>query len=257
MYENLTLEKKDGAAILTINRPKVLNALNRATVLEIDAAFRALADDAEVGVVILTGAEKAFVAGADIAEMIGMSALQARDWARLGQAVLSRIEYFPRPVIAALNGFVLGGGCELAMACDMRIASAKAKMGQPEVNLGICPGFGGTQRLARLAGKGAAKLMCFTADLVDAEEAYRLGLVDKVVPHEELMPTVMAIAAKILTKSAVAVSQCKIAINNGVEMDLEDALSFEAEAFGLCFSHPEQREGMGAFLEKRAPVFKS
>ncbi len=257
MYETLTVEKRNGCATITLARPKVLNALNRATVLELDAAFAALKDDRDVGVVILTGSEKAFVAGADIAEMVEMTALDARDWSRLGHAVFSRIEHFPRPVIAAINGFALGGGCELAMACDIRIASAKAKFGQPEVALGIIPGFGGTQRLARLVGKGMAKLLVFAGDTIDADEALRIGLVDKVVAPEELTATVEALAAKILTKSPLAVAQAKIAIDRGLGMGTEEGCAFEAETFAMCFSNPDQREGMLAFVEKRKPAFKT
>jgi enoyl-CoA hydratase len=256
MYDTLTVEKRNGYAVISINRPKVLNALNRATVLELDAAFAALKDDRDAGVVILTGTEKAFVAGADIAEMVDMTAVQARDWSRLGQGVFSRIENFPRPVIAAINGFALGGGCELTMACDIRIASAKAKFSQPEVGLGIMPGFAGTQRLTRLIGKGMAKLLVFTGDTIDAEEALRIGLVDKIVAPEELMTAVEAIAAKILSKSPLAVAQAKTAINRGVEMGAEEGYAFEAEAFAMCFTGPDQREGMQAFVEKRKPAFR-
>ena len=257
MYDTLTVERRNGYAVVSINRPKVLNALNRATVLELDAAFGALEDDRDSGVVILTGTEKAFVAGADIAEMIEMSAIQARDWSRLGQSVLSRIENFPRPVIAAVNGFALGGGCELAMACDIRIASAKAKFGQPEVSLGIIPGFAGTQRLTRIVGKGLAKLLVFTGDTIDAEEALRIGLVDKVVAPEELMATAEAVAAKILSKSPLAIAQAKTAINRGIEMGVEEGCAFESEAFAICFTGPDQREGMKAFTEKRKPTFQA
>lgn len=257
MYETLTVDKRNGYAVVTINRPKVLNALNRATVLELDAAIGALKDDRDAGVVIITGTEKAFVAGADIAEMVEMPAVQARDWARLGQAVFSRIESFPRPVIAAINGFAVGGGCELAMACDIRIASTKAKFSQPEVSLGIIPGFAGTQRLTRLVGKGTAKLLVLTGDTIDAEEALRVGLVDKVVAPEDLMTTVEAIAAKILSKSPLAVAEAKMAINRGVEMGSEEGFAFEAEAFAMCFTGPDQREGMQAFIEKRKPAFRT
>jgi enoyl-CoA hydratase len=257
MYNTLTVEKKSGYAVVTLNRPKVLNALNRETVLELDAAMTALKDDREVGVVIITGTEKAFVAGADIPEMVEMPAINAREWSRLGQAVFSRIENFPRPVIAAINGFALGGGCELAMACDIRVASSKAKFGQPEVALGIIPGFAGTQRLARLVGKGMAKLLVFSGDTIDAEEALRIGLVDRVVPPEDLMAMAEGIAGKILLKSALAVAQSKIAINRGIEMGSEDAFAFEAETFATCFAGPDQQEGMRAFIEKRKPAFRT
>ncbi|MDQ2082952.1 enoyl-CoA hydratase-related protein [Xanthobacteraceae bacterium Astr-EGSB] len=257
MDSNLIVEKRNGHAVVTVNRPKVLNALNRSTVLELDATFAALKDDREVGAVILTGAEKAFVAGADISEMVDMSALEARNWSRLGQEVFSRIENFPRPVIAAINGFALGGGCELALACDIRIASAKAKFGQPEVGLGIIPGFAGTQRLTRLIGKSMSKLLVFSGDTIDAEEALRIGLIDKVVAPEELLATAEAIVGRILAKSPLAVAQAKLAIMRGSEMGSEDGYAFEAETFATCFSGPDQKEGMSAFVEKRKPAFRT
>ncbi|MCM0761067.1 MULTISPECIES: enoyl-CoA hydratase-related protein [Sporomusa] len=256
-YNNLIVERDGAVVVITINRPKELNALNRATVLELDSVFKALEADSTVGAVILTGSgEKAFVAGADIAEMANISAVAARDWARLGQQVFSRIENFPRVVIAAINGFALGGGCELSMACDIRVASEKARFGQPEVNLGITPGFAGTQRLARLAGKSQAKLLILTGDIIDAQEARAIGLVDKVVGHAELLTAAKDLAGRIITKAPIAVSQAKTAINRGVELDSEQAYAFEAELFGMCFTTDDQTEGMSAFLEKRKPVFK-
>lgn len=256
MYDNIIVERDGAIAIVTINRPKELNALNLATVLEIDRAFQELADDKTAGAIIVTGGgEKAFVAGADIGEMANMDPISAKEWARLGQQVFSRIENFPRPVIAAVNGFALGGGCELALACDIRLASEKAKFGQPEVNLGITPGFAGTQRLTRLVGRGRAKLLIMSGETIDAAEALRIGLVDKVVPAEELMVVAKGLAGKMLAKAAHAVSQAKLAINKGVEMPSELGYAFEAEAFGMCFSTGDQKEGMRAFLEKRKPVF--
>lgn len=256
MYDNILLEIDSGLAQITINRPKELNALNRATMLELDDAIKSLVDDQSVGALIITGGgEKAFVAGADISEMVDMGPLQAKEWSRLGQQVFSRIENFPRPVIAAINGFALGGGCELAMACDIRLASEKAKFGQPEVNLGIIPGFAGTQRLTRLVGKGQAKIIIFSGDIISAEEALRIGLVDKVVAAEELMSFAKTLASKIMTKAPLAIGQAKTAINKGIEMDSELAFVFEAETFGMCFTSADQKEGMRAFLEKRKPTF--
>ena len=257
MYKNIAVERDGAIAIITINRPKELNALNLATMLELDGAIRSLADDDSVGALIITGGgEKAFVAGADISEMADMGPMKAKEWSRLGQEVFSRIENFPRPVIAAVNGFALGGGCELAMACDIRLAADKAKFGQPEVNLGIIPGFAGTQRLTRLVGKGRTKLLIFTGDMIDAQEALRIGLVDMVVPAGELMAAAKRLAAKIMAKAPLAIRQAKLAINKGIEMDSELAYAFEAETFGMCFTTADQKEGMRAFLEKRKPMFK-
>ena len=251
----LSVEKRNGYAVVTISRPAVLNALCRAVLLELDEVMAKLNEDRDCNAVILTGSGKAFVAGADIAEMAEITGIEARDWSLLGQAVYSRIEGFRSPVIAAINGFALGAGCELAMACDIRVASAKAKFSQPEVNLGITPGWAGTQRLSRLVGKGMAKLLIFTGDIIDAGEALRIGLVDKVVEPEELMATAEAIAVKILAMSPLAVAQSKMLINKGLEMTTEGGSALEAEAFGICFASPDQREGMKAFVEKRKPVF--
>ncbi|EAX47035.1 Enoyl-CoA hydratase/isomerase [Thermosinus carboxydivorans Nor1] len=256
MPDNIVVERDGAIAVIIVNRPKEMNALNLATMLELDRIIRSLEDDQSVGALIITGSgEKAFVAGADISEMADMGAMQAKEWARLGQQVFSRIENFPRPVIAAVNGYALGGGCELAMACDIRLASEKAKFGQPEVNLGIIPGFGGTQRLTRLVGKGQAKLLIFSGDIIDAQEALRIGLVDRVVSADELMVAAKALANKMIAKAPLAVSQAKLAINKGVEMDSESGYMFESEIFGMCFTTADQKEGMRAFLEKRKPVF--
>lgn len=256
MYNNISVEKDGAIVTLQINRPKELNALNIKTMLELEDAVRILADDQSVGALIITGSgEKAFVAGADISEMVDMDPMKAKEWARLGQQVFDRIENFPRPVIAAINGFALGGGCELAMACDVRVASDKAKFGQPEVNLGIIPGFAGTQRLTRLVGKGRAKMLIFSGDIIGADEALRIGLVDLVVTAEELLKATQALARKFLAKAPLAVKQAKLAINNGIEMDLEHAFVLEAEAFGMCFATADQKEGMQAFIGKRKPVF--
>lgn len=255
-YENILFEINDGIGVVTINRPKVLNALNGATLTEINTLFTEIAKDDSVKVVIVTGSgEKSFVAGADIAEMQNMTAIEARSWGKLGHSAFNKIENLPQPVIAAVNGFALGGGCELAMACDIRIASEKAKFGQPEAGLGIPPGFGGTQRLPRLVGKGRAKELIFTTDLIDAQEAYRIGLVNKVVKPEELITAAHELAKKIMQRGQVAVQLCKASINEGLDMDLDSGLAYEAEVFGLCFATEDQKEGMTAFLEKRKPAF--
>ncbi|MDW7650414.1 MAG: short-chain-enoyl-CoA hydratase [Bacillota bacterium] len=256
-YENILFEKQGNIAVVTVNRPKALNALNAATLQELDQVFSDLAADESVSAVILTGAgEKAFVAGADIAFMKDLSAIEARGFALLGQAVFNKIENLPQPVIAAINGFALGGGCELAMACDVRLASEKAKFGQPEVSLGVPPGFAGTQRLPRIVGKGRAKELLYTGDMIDAQEAYRIGLANKVLPAEELLDAATAMAGKIASKGQIAVRLTKSAVNQGLEMDAERGMAYEAEVFGLVFSTEDQKEGMAAFLEKRKADFK-
>lgn len=255
-YNNLIVEQEGAVTIVIINRPKELNALNLAMMKELDSVFAVLEQDTTVKTVILTGVGgKAFVAGADVTEMEKYDLRAAKEWARLGQRVFTRIENFPGTVIAAINGFALGGGCELSMACDIRVASDTAKFGQPEVNLGVTPGFAGTQRLPRLVGKGMAKLLIFSGDIIDAQEAWRIGLVDKVVPGEELLRTAKKLATVISTKAPMAVKQAKLAINRGLDMDLDAGNELEAEIFGLCFTTQDQREGMRAFLEKRKPVF--
>jgi len=256
VYENLIVEKENGLAILYVNRPKALNALNKDTLLEMKDAITKINEDPEIIVLIITGAgDKAFVAGADIAFMQNLTATEGREFGALGQAVFRMIEAMEKPVIAAVNGFALGGGCELAMCCDFRIASSKAKFGQPEVGLGITPGFGGTQRLPRLIGPGMAKQLLYTADIIDASEAMRIGLVNNVVAPEELMDHVKAIARRIISKGTLAVRFCKAAANEGLETDIDRAMTIEADLFGLCFSTQDQKEGMTAFLEKRAPNF--
>ena len=255
-YNNLIMTVEGAVATVAVNRPKALNALNQETLEELLACFTSLAGMKDVRVVILTGAgEKSFVAGADIAFMKDLSPMEARNFALLGQSVFSAIENLPQPVIAAINGFSLGGGCELALSCDMRIASETAKFGQPEVNLGVIPGFAGTQRLPRLIGKGLANELLFTGDIIDAQEACRIGLVNRVVPADQLMPACQKIAGKIASKGPLAVKLCKGAVNSGMEMDLNRACQFEADQFALCFTSPEQKEGMGAFLEKRPAKF--
>lgn len=253
---SVTCEKQDSSAIVTINRPKALNALNKDILEELLACFAELAQDDELAAVILTGAgEKAFVAGADIAFMQGLDALSGRKFGKLGHQVMRTVETFPRPVIAAVNGFALGGGCELAMACDIRIASENARFGQPEVNLGVIPGFGGTQRLPRLVGTGHAMELIVTGDMIDAEQACRIGLVNRVVPLEQLLPECLDIAEKISQKSPIAVRLCKEAVETGMQMDITRACQYEIELFGACFTSEDQKEGMQAFLEKRAPAF--
>ena len=254
-YQNILLEKEDKIAVLTINRPKAMNALNNDTITEIIDAATVISNDAEVDVLIVTGADKAFVAGADIAFMQNLPAMEARAFGALGQKAFRMIEAMEKPVIAAVNGFALGGGCELAMCCDFRIASTKAKFGQPEVGLGITPGFGGTQRLPRLVGAGMAKQLLFTADVIDANEALRIGLVNQVVEPEVLMDTVKAIAKKIASKGQIAIRLTKVAANEGTQTDIDRAMSIEADAFGLCFATADQKEGMTAFLEKRKANF--
>jgi len=254
--ENVILKIEGAIAEITINRPKALNALNTQTLKELGAVIDELAEKQEIRVIILTGAgEKAFVAGADIAEMQNKTPIEARNFARLGQKIFSAIENMPQVVIAAVNGFALGGGCELAMACDIRLASTKAKFGQPEVSLGIIPGFAGTQRLPRLIGKGLAKELIYTGDMIDAQEAYRIGLVNKVYEPEDLLNKAREMAHKIISRGPNAVSFAKLAINTGLNMDDESAYKYEAEVFGLCFTTEEQKEGMTAFLEKRKPEF--
>jgi enoyl-CoA hydratase len=256
-YNNIILEKEGNLALVKINRPKALNALNSETLKEIDHAIDTIANDEEVYVVVLTGEGKAFVAGADISEMKDLNPMDGRKFGILGNKVFRKIENLDKPVIAAVNGFALGGGCELSMACDIRIASNKAKFGQPEVGLGITPGFGGTQRLARLVGEGMAKQLIYTADIITAEEALRIGLVNKVVEAEGLLDEAKAMANKIAKNAPIAVKLCKAAINNGMQMDIDSAINYEAEVFGLCFSTEDQKEGMTAFVEKRDKEFNN
>lgn len=257
-YKNILLERDKGIATLTINRPKSLNALNKETLEEMLACCKEISEDRSVQVVIITGAgEKAFVAGADISFMQGLDAAGGKKFGRLGHAVARTIENLPQPVIAAINGFALGGGCELALACDIRLASDNAKFGQPEVNLGVIPGFGGTQRLPRLIGKGLANELLFSGNIIDAAEACRIGLVNRVISQEKLMDECRELALKICSRGPAAVRLCKEAVNNGMEMDLNRACSYEGDLFAFCFAGDEQKEGMSAFLEKRTPNFQN
>ncbi len=257
-YENLLVEKNLPIAQVTINRPRVLNALNHKTLEELECAFYDLQRDDGVRVVILTGSgPKAFVAGADINELSGYNATDGARFAHRGQAVLHLIENLGKPVIAAIQGFALGGGTEIAMACHIRIASTAAKMGQPEINLGIMPGFGGTQRLARLIGEGRAMELVLTGDTISAEEAYRLGLVNKLVAPEALMDTVMALARRLTEKSAVSLRYCMEGVHRGLSMSLAEGLNLEADLFGLCCATEDKKEGTAAFLEKRPAKFSN
>jgi enoyl-CoA hydratase len=256
-YKNILLSFEGAIATLTINRPKVLNALNVETLKEIQVGLEDLRNHAEVKAVILTGAgERAFVAGADIQEMKGMNALEALSFSRLGHFTMKMIQDFDRPVIAAVNGFALGGGTELALAADFIYASEQARFGLPEVTLGVFPGFGGTQRLSRLIGKARAKELVMTGRVITAREAFEMGLVNRVASPASLMEEVRATAGRIAENGAIAVRLAKMVMEAGFNLDLAEACSMESYAFSLCFSTEDQREGMSAFLEKRKPDFK-
>lgn len=257
-FKNIILEKNGRIATISINRPKALNALNSETLKELDCVVDMIAEDEDVYAVILTGAgEKAFVAGADITEMKDMSVAEGRKFGMLGNKVFRKIDLLEKPIIAAVNGFALGGGCELSMACDIRIASTNAKFGQPEVGLGITPGFGGTQRLARIAGMAVAKELIFTGRIIKAEEALRVGLVNKVVEPDKVMEEAISFANTIAAQAPIAVKYCKAAINRGMQCDIETALMYESEVFGECFATEDQKEGMTAFVERREKSFKN
>jgi enoyl-CoA hydratase len=254
--ENVKVEVRDAIAIITIDRPKVLNALNAQTVAEIGEAFEQVRNDDAVRAVILTGGgEKAFVAGADINELATMNPITGKETAERGQRVFTAIERFPKPVIAAVNGFALGGGCELALACHIRIASDKAQLGLPEVTLGIIPGYGGTQRMARLLGKGKALELICTGDRIPADEAERIGLVNKVVPADQLMASAEEMARKMASRGPVAIRAAIEAVMIGSDMPQDAGLVLEATLFGLLASTSDMKEGMGAFLEKRPAKF--
>jgi len=256
-YENLLYEKKDGISYITFNRPKVLNALNRKTVEELHHVLVDARDDASVRVLILTGAgEKAFVAGADINELAQQTPVNGKEFSLFGQSVFHLLETMGKPSICAINGFALGGGCELALCCSIRLANKTAKLGQPEVKLGILPGYGGSQRIARLCGKGTAHELCLTGEMITAEEAQRIGLVNRVYEPADLLPAAEAMAKKIIEKAPLAVKYCMEAIERGVEMPLEEGLFLEATLFGLCCATEDMREGTKAFLEKRAAQFQ-
>ncbi|MCM8750091.1 enoyl-CoA hydratase-related protein [Thermomicrobiaceae bacterium CFH 74404] len=253
----IQVAQEDRVALVTVDRPERLNALNTQSLQELLATFERLASDSSVRAIIVTGAgDRAFIAGADIAEMKDKSPSEALAFARLGQAVCSAIEAAPQPVIAAINGYALGGGCEIALACDIRLASETAVLGQPEVALGVPPGWGGTQRLPRVIGPGLARELIYTGRRVRAEEALRIGLVNAVYPPAELLERARALAAEIARNAPLAVRLSKEAIRRGLDVDLAAGLALEAQAFALAFSTADQREGMSAFLEKRSPEFR-
>ena len=245
------LTKKDNIAVITRNRPEALNALSKAVFADLEAVLDDVENDDDVYVVIITGAGRAFIAGADIGEMAPMNVAEGLAFSELGNRLLMRVDMMEKPTIAAVNGFALGGGCEMALACDIRIASEKAKFGQPEVGLGIIPGFGGTQRMARIIGTGAAMELIYTADTIDAQKAKEIGMVNYVVPAEELMDKTMEMAHKICKNAQKAIRVSKMAIRRGIDCDISTAVTYEALAFATCFGTEDQKEGMQAFLEKR------
>jgi enoyl-CoA hydratase len=256
-FENILVDRDGPSAVITINRPKVLNALNTQTLDELRRAILDLKQDAGVRAVVITGAgEKSFVAGADINELAVQTPAAGREHAIRGQHVLDLIEHLGKPVIAAINGYALGGGCELAMACTIRIAADTARLGQPEINLGLIPGYAGTQRLGRIVGRGRALELLLTGDQIPAQEALRLGLVNRVVPAAELMTEARKLAATLAAKAPIAVRYILDAVHKGLEMPLPQAQTFEATLFGLVASTEDMREGTKAFLEKRKPDFK-
>jgi len=256
-YENILYQKKDGIAYITFNRPKVMNALNRQTVEELERALRDAKSDEAVRVLILTGAgEKSFVAGADIGELAQQSPVNGKEFSLYGQGVFHLLETMGKPSICAINGFALGGGCELALSCTIRIASKTARLGQPEVKLGILPGYGGSQRLARLCGKGMAHELCLSGEMISAEEALRIGLVNHTYEPAELIPAAEALAKKIIANAPLAVKYTMEAIERGIEMAQEEGLFLEAALFGVACATEDMREGTKAFLEKRPAQFK-
>lgn len=256
-YKNTLYEKSEGIATITINRPKALNALNKEVILEILSELDDARKDEDIGVIVITGAgDRAFSAGADIKMMKDVDPLRARELSRLGHRMCGEIEALEKPVIAALNGYTLGGGLELAMACDLRIASEKARLGQPEINIGLIPGWGGTQRLPRFVGRGVAKEMIFTGKMISAKDAERLGLVNKVVSPDQLESTVKELANEIINKPPVGIKMAKELINSSLETPLTVGVVHEAECFGVIASTEDFKEGLTAFLEKRKPRFK-
>ena len=254
-YETITLNVADRIATLTINRPDKLNALNNRVIAELGEMIDSLRADRDVGGIILTGAGRAFVAGADISELEEVAGDSAEALAKRGQSVFRRFETSPKPTIAAVNGFALGGGCELAMACHVRVASENAKFGQPEVKLGLIPGYGGTQRLPRLVGKGRALQLLLTGEMIDAQEAFRIGLVNRVVAANELLSAANAMMRAMLANAPLALAACVTAVNDGADAALDTALALEASAFGRLGATADKREGTRAFLEKRAATF--
>ncbi|MCX8056381.1 MAG: enoyl-CoA hydratase-related protein [Ignavibacteria bacterium] len=257
MYETILFEQKGNIAIITINRPDKLNALNKKVLDELYHAFKHCGEIEEIwGVILTSSGEKAFVAGADISEINQLNPQTGREFALKGQSIFNYIEQFPKPVVCAVNGFALGGGCELAMACHIRIASENAKFGQPEVNLGIIPGYGGTQRLTRLIGKGRSMYMILTGEMIDANTAYQFGLVSKVVSSNDLLNEAEKILNTIISKGRIAVTTAIRSINSACELPLSEGLKFEAEMFAVCCGTDDFKEGTSAFLEKRKPEFK-
>ncbi len=255
-YQTLLCERREGIAYVTINRPEKLNALNRTVMEELRACFESIENDAEARAVILTGAgEKAFVAGADISELAALTPAQGKEMCLFGQRILDSIENLGKPAIAAVNGYAFGGGCELAMACTLRIASENARFGQPEVKLGLIPGYAGTQRLARLVGKGRALEIILSGEAITAQEAYRIGLVNQVVPAKDLIPAAEALARKIMANGPLAVKLALEAVNHGMEMTQKEGEFLEATLFGLCCTTADMKEGTRAFLEKRPAKF--
>ena len=256
-FENILYDVKDGIATISFNRPKALNALNGALLAELSTALDDIAADEDIRVLILTGAgDKSFVAGADISELAAFDSLKAKAFARAGHDIIDKLQRLPIAVIAAVNGFALGGGTEIALACDFIYASQNAKFGQPEVNLGVIPGFGGTQRLPRLIGTNMAKELILTGKMISAEEALQLGLVNKVVPPDALMEEVLKTAGSIATKGRASLRAAKQAINRGMNVDLASGCDIEIDAFALCYASSDAKEGTSAFLEKRKPAFK-
>lgn len=255
-YTKLIVDVKDKICTVKINNPEAMNALNSTVLSELDEAFTEIAANEDVSVVVITGEGRAFVAGADISQMSTMNATEGKAFGVQGSAVFRKIENLDKPVIAAINGFALGGGCELAMACDIRIASNKAKIGQPETGLGITPGFSGTQRLPRIVGPGKAKEIIYTAKPITADEAYRIGLVNSVVEPEALMDAAYAMAKQIAKNAPIALKYSKEAIDKGMQTDIDSAISLENDLFALCFSTEDQKEGMKAFFEKRPAEWK-
>ena len=252
-YKYIVVDKAEGIGFVKVNRPDVYNAVNLDAIVELESAIQSLGDDDNIMVIIITGEGKAFVSGSDISKLVEMNSMSAREYSQIGQRVLSLIENLEKPVIAAVNGFALGSGCELAMACDIRIASEKAKFGQPEVKLGLIPGHAGTQRLARLVGAAKAKELIFTGEMIDAQEALRIGLVNKIVAPESLIDEAKSLAKKIMDVGPTAVRFAKTVLNRGIDANLTTANSYETEAFSILFSTEEAKEGMKAFLEKRKP----
>jgi len=256
-YENIIYELEGNVCVIKFNRPKVLNAINSDLLFELENAIKVIAEDQDIKVLILTGeGNKAFIAGADIGTMKKFTPLEAKRFAQNGQRIISLLESLPIPVIACVNGFALGGGTEIAMACDFIYASENAKFGLPEINLGVIPGFGGTKRLPRLVGQSRALELCFTGKIIDAKEALNIGLVNRVFSHEQLWKETMKVAKSLAFKGRVAVRAIKNIIRNGIDRDIEVSCIMESDGFALCFSGNDGREGINAFLEKRKPVFK-